>query len=149
MDTAPAELSLEQLRSERDALREQEARLSFTRRLLQGQLDILRAHEPGGEEFAVRLAAVLADATSGGAPARAMEVAPPDDVDVPGLPDLEGLDDEQTVELAEQLAAREADVSQRRRSVLDRLDALQGELVQRYREDGVDVAEVVRGGGPA
>ena len=147
MDTAPADLSLQQLRSERDALREQEARLSFTRRLLQGQLDILRAHEPGGESLAARLAAVLADAPGGGAPARAMELAPPDDVDVPGLPDLAELDEDATVALAEDLAAREAEVSHQRRSVLDRVDALQAELVRRYRAEGVDVDAVTRDGG--
>lgn len=147
MDTAPAELSLQQLRSERDAMREEEARLSFTRRLLQGQLDILRAHEPGGETLAARLASVLADAPGGGAPARAMDLAPPDGVDVPGLPDLATLGDDETVALAEELAAREAEVSERRRTVLDRLDALQGELVRRYRDEGVDVDVVTRDGG--
>lgn len=147
MDTAPAELSLQQLRSERDAMREEEARLSFTRRLLQGQLDILRAHEPGGETLGARLAAVLADAPGGGAPARAMDLEPPAGVDVPGLPDLATLDEDETVALAEELAAREAEVSERRRTVLDRLDALQGELVRRYRDEGVDVDAVTRDGG--
>jgi len=146
VETAPGELSLDQLRAERDDLREEEARLSFTRRLLQGQLDILRDHGPDDETLSERLADVLADSPGGGGPARAMDLAPPDDVDVPGLPDLESLDDGATLALAQDLADREAEVSARRRTVLDRLDALQGELVRRYREDGVDVAVVVQDG---
>jgi len=147
VETAPGELSLAQLRAERDDLREEEARLSFTRRLLQGQLDILRAHGLDDDALAERLADVLADAPGGGGPARAMDLAPPDGVDVPGMPDLEELDAEATLALAQALTDREAEVSARRRTLLDRLDALQGELVRRYRDDGVDVAAVVRDGG--
>lgn len=135
------------LRARRDALREVEARLSYRRRILQAQLDILGRDGDVAAPLQDRLAAALADAQpAGDAPARAVALQPPVDVDVEPLPDLASLDDDDVVALAERLAGAEREVSDERRGVLDELDEIQAELVRRYRDlGGVDVDAVVSG----
>lgn len=147
MDTPVAELDLPALRAERDELREREAGLSYTRRILQAQLDIVRAHVDG-EGGPFDIAAILGEEPgTGGGETRAVLVSAPADVTVPGLPDLESLDGDALTALASDLQEREQGVSEERRTVLDRLDALQDEVVRRYRDEGVDVADVIGGGG--
>lgn len=137
-----AELDLTALRAERDGLRDQEAALSYRRRILQGQLDILRADGTrGGDDLTIVLSEGD-DAPSGG-PVRAMDVRAPEDVEVAGLPDLTTLDADGIVALTTRLETEEQQVSADRRLVLARLDELQDELVRRYRDDGVDVGGLV------
>lgn len=142
MDTQAADLDLVELRSQRDELRRREGQLSYRRRLLQGQLDIVR----GSADGPALLSDLLSDdgAASHASAVRAVDVEALD-VDVPGLPDLDALDDASRDALAVRIATEERAVSSERRDVLDRLDVLQEELVRRYRADGVDVTELVGG----
>jgi hypothetical protein len=157
-----ADRSMDELRTMRDDCREEESRLSYSRRLVQGQLDILRAErrrrEGGGEGGLVAsLTEILSDAPAARAPqadARSTPVfMPPDetygarehdvsveDAGVARMLDLDGagLDD-----LEQRLVAKERHVSELRRTVLDRLDALSDELVRRYREGAADVNDIV------
>lgn len=148
------------LRVMRDDCRAEETRLSFARRVLHGQLDIVRAEQrrrSGGSDSGLvgALTEILADDPAPGSrEARTAPVYAPeeggygqrahdtivDDADVSRVPDL---DDSELVTLQQRLAEKEAHISSLRRTVLQHLDALQDELVRRYREGSVDVDEVV------
>ena len=136
-------LTLDELRRRRDAVREREGSLSYRRRLLHAQLDLVRAAATAGdmEELDAMLAEVLADGPgSASSDVRAVEVeGRPEDGDLTPLPDdLVGLSDEDREALLGRLREQEHDISTRRRELLDELDALQDELVRRFRRDGVD-----------
>jgi hypothetical protein len=136
-------LSLDELRRRRDELREREETVSYRRRLLQAQLDIVEASATANdpEELAVTLARVLSDppATSS-APVRSVRISgSPLDGEVEPLPkDLMGLDDSARADLQHRLRGEERDISDKRRRILDELDALQDAIVARFRRDGVD-----------
>ncbi|MGH3664891.1 MAG: aerial mycelium formation protein [Egibacteraceae bacterium] len=152
-----------ELRDLRDDCRDEEARLSYARRLLQGQLDIVQAEQRrrAGEEpeegLVGSLSEILADDEDARRPRTQIRPAPlftPDEggygarahdtlVEDPALGRLPDLDDDEVTALAERLAAREVEVSDLRRRVLAHLDALQAVLVRRYAEGGFDVDEVV------
>lgn len=158
--------SAEEVRAARDDCRAEEAQLSYLRRLLQARLDLVRAEQRRRREGAgstqalsERLAGLLADAPAGARrDARALTVDPPatqmrraedrlaSDATLARVPDL---DAHALTALADELANRETEISEKRRVLLDRLDHLQDELVARYRDGGssaVDavVAEAVR-----
>lgn len=149
MTDAPA---TDDLRRRRDEVRAQEQRVSFHRRVLQAQLDMLAAVAAGSDEdLSASLPHVLADAPpTSTVAARSVDVAVPDgDVDVDPLPaDVATLPAEERERLAERLRAEERSLSDERRALLDELDGLQTALVARYREDGVD-ARALLGGGDA
>ncbi len=148
------------IRAMRDDCREEETRLSFARRVLHGQLDIVRAEQArrsgGGEEGLVgTLSDILADEPAPGS--RAARTAPlyapedegygqrshdtlVDDAAVGRVPDLS---DDELNELLERLQEKEAHISSLRRTVLQNLDALQDELIARYRDGAVNVDDVV------
>ena len=154
--------SMAEIRTMRDDCREEESRLSYSRRLVQGQLDILRAErkrrQGGGDAGLVAsLTEILADAPApraGQADARSTPVFSPsdetygarehdvsvEDAAVARMPDLDdaGLDD-----LERRLVDKERHVSELRRKVLDHLDALSDELVRRYRDGDADVNDIV------
>lgn len=142
----PAELealSLHDLRGRRDAVRAEEESLSYRRRLLHAQLDLVRAAEAARDrdEFESMLAEALGDEPRGGSTdVRAVAVEPrPEDDELDPLPEgLVEMSDAERGELLERLTALEQSISTRRRELLDELDALQDELVRRYRRDGVD-----------
>lgn len=147
----PADLEampLDDLRRRRDAVRRQEEELSYRRRLLHAQIDLVRALGTAGdhEDFAAMLAEVLADGPAGGrGEIRAVSVESVHE-DLPPLPDdLEDLDEAAREDLAARLREEESTVSEQRRLLLDELDALQQELVRRYRRDGVDARQLLRG----
>lgn len=136
-------LTLEDLRRRRDAIRDEEEDLSYRRRLLHAQLDIIGAagQATDREAFEEMLADVLADTS----PAPSGDVRSVDvegrgeDADVDPLPaDLVEMDDAERAALLERLRAQEQEVSERRRALLDELDRCQEELVRRFRRDGVD-----------
>ena len=154
-------LEAAELRSRRDDCREEETRLSYARRVLQGQLDIALAEQrrraglddegglvgalsdiladhpsPGGRELRT---APLYTPEESGYGARAHDAA----IDDPALSRVPDLDDAELAALVERLRSRESELSQLRRTVLAHLDALQAELVGRYRDEGVDLQEVV------
>lgn len=154
-----ASLPVDQLRALRDDCREEEARLGYLRRIVQGQLDVARAERErragaGGGDLLDVLPSVLADAPAahpadaralslydpGDEPARRRDDLTGDDVVLARLPDMP---DDELAALIERLAARERRLSDQRRLVLERLDALQAELVTRYRDGRAAVEEVL------
>lgn len=144
-------LTLQELRERRDAVHEHEEALSYRRRLLHAQLDLVEAAATvtTQQEFDALIAETLSDGpTGGGGDVRAVAVeGRPEDDDVEPLPDeLVELSEEDRDALLARLRAEERDVSTRRREVLDELDALQDELVRRYRRDGVDARALLEGG---
>lgn len=148
----PAEfeaMTLEELRHRRDRVRGQEEAVSYRRRLLHAQLDIVQAsmRAAGPAEFEAMLADVLSDdAPSSAGEVRAVEVEDEhDDVDLAPLPvDLLGISDDDRAAVLARLREDERATSARRQELLQELDALQDELVRRYRRDGVDARELLR-----
>jgi hypothetical protein len=155
---APADV----LRALRDECREEEARISYARRVVQGQLDIARSElrrrssgEGGTDSLVQQLSSILADEPSPNARgARTISFYSPDDeagqrrsddalVALPSLSKLPDLDDATIADLITQLEAEESRLSLARRAVLDNLDGLQGELVRRYREGAADVDAIL------
>jgi len=161
-----AELSIDEVRTLRDECREEEARLSYARRLLQARLDIVRAEVASraegvgaerGRGLLDALPGILADdpmpSTLGDA--RSAPVYDPDPREDNGrrlgdgvlgdaaLGRIPEASDEELVALVERTADEERRVSDVRRIVLDRLDALQAELIGRYRSGSVDVDAIV------
>ena len=153
---------LDEVRSLRDDCRAEEARLSYVRRLLQGRLDILRAEatrRSEGTELDVTewLPRVLADsgAPSGALDARSSPFYEEHPLDGAGrrafdevfadgsLAALPRMQDEELHEVVERLAGQERSVSDVRRVVLRHLDALQAELMRRYRSGEIGVDAVV------
>lgn len=148
-DLDPAEL-----RAMRDDCGQEEARFSYNRRLLQGRIDILSAElerRAGNstESLIDALPRILADdsrPTQAVGNARNTPVYEPGEVGrrsddrlaadalLSRLPDL--TDAELQAEL-EDLREEERRVSELRRAVLANYDALQAELVRRYRDGGV------------
>lgn len=149
-----------EVRAMRDECREEEAQLSYVRRVLQGQLDIALVELSRRGEDSGRDAGLVADLPSilsegprpGQRDARSMSFYEPDD---PGrrMGDAERFaaqigkvpeaGDAELVALVEDLRATERRVSDQRRGVLDRLDRLQAELVRRYREGVVSIDDLV------
>ena len=142
------ELSLDDLRRRRDVVREQGEELSYRRRLLHAQIDLVGAVAAarGDQDLESVLARALTDEPGGGSgEVRAVSVEG-EHGDLEPLPeDLTDLDDTERDALLERLRDREEAVSERRRQLLAELDELQAELVRRYRRDGVDARRLLRG----
>lgn len=148
------------VRTMRDDCREEEASLSFARRVVHGQLDIVRAEQArrsgGGEEGLVgTLSEILADDPAPRSrEARSAPLFAPDEggygqrshdtlVDDSALGQVPDLSDEDLTALLQRLQEKEAHISTLRRTVLQHLDALQDEMIARYRDGNVDVDQVV------
>ena len=149
------------IRTMRDECREEETRLSFARRVLHGQLDIVRAEQArrsGGDPdggLVGTLSDILADEpTSRSRDARSSPLYAPEEggygmrshdtlVDDSALGRVPDMDDDELAQTLTRLQEKEAHISGLRRSVLEHLDALQDELIARYRDGSVDVDEVV------
>lgn len=144
-----------ELRAMRDDCGEEESRFSYNRRLIQGRIDIIGAELErragnSSESLIDALPRILADdpgPRSGAGNARNSPVYEPGEVGrrsddrlaadalLSRLPDL--TDTELQAEL-EELREEERRISELRRAVQDRFDALQAELIRRYRDGGVD-----------
>ncbi|AUG79080.1 hypothetical protein CFP65_4330 [Kitasatospora sp. MMS16-BH015] len=171
----PAELRVLRLAElrllRRDAL-EQEADLSYLRRLLQGRTDILRAElarrdapgpesapatAPAEELLLDRLPAILADApASVRRPARHLTLGPPrgeryqrEADELMGDVQLADLAAHPTAELlaaVERLAVHEREVSGRRQRLQRTADDCGAEITRRYREGEARVDDLLTGG---
>lgn len=149
--------SLPELRAMRDACDEIETELSYSRRLLQGRIDILRDEGIRRREGKVsspadivsRLPTILSDgpqAPRGNrlvrmlAPAQ-MEAVEADVEDLLGMPlgDVATADSATLDASLDRLEAAEREISGQRRVLHQRLDAIQAEMARRYRDGEADV----------
>jgi hypothetical protein len=148
------QLSLADIRAQRNALQGQEDAISFVRRLAQGRLDLVqdeqRRRASGSDQPAGSLADRLADVFGqqhGGGSAR-----PPRETNVPAdhplvleldqlcehyqFESMENIDDKSLDELAGALGMFEKSCSGQRHDLFEKIDALTAELVRRVREGG-------------
>lgn len=151
---ADEQLSLADIRAQRNALQGEEDAISFVRRLAQGRLDLVqdeqRRRASGSEVPTGSLAERLADVFGqqhGGGSAR-----PPRETNVPAdhplvleldqlcehyqFESMENIDDKSLDELAGALGMFEKSCSGQRHDLFEKIDALTAELVRRVREGG-------------
>lgn len=139
---------------------QEEVNLSYTRRLLQGRLDILRREvqrraEDDGRSLVDLLPEILAEKGRGPAHGlgrhQTVQPAAPDEyeawvnsltqgVDLGSIADLT---DAKLQKAAKALAEAETTLSERRRGVQQVMDALAAELGRRYRDGEADVAALL------
>jgi hypothetical protein len=162
----PAFLADVQLRSMADVRRmrrqaeQGEVNLSYTRRLLQGRLDIVRRElqrraEHDGRSLLDLLPEILSEKGRGPAHGlgrhQTVQPSAPEEyeswvngltggVDLSALADLSDADLEKA---ARALATAESGLSERRRGVQTVMDSLAGELGRRYRDGEADVAALL------
>ncbi|WP_395294834.1 ABC transporter substrate-binding protein [Kitasatospora hibisci] len=166
-------LGLDQLRTLRRQTLEQEADLSYLRRLLHGRMDILRAEldrrpgasvlVPAGSEGAPagalldRLPAILTDAPSTvRRSARHVTLGPPrglqSQVEADALmgdvqlADLAAHPAEELLAALDRLRAHEREVSGRRQLLLRTADGCSAEITRRYRDGEARVDDLLAGG---
>jgi hypothetical protein len=157
------DLSMEEVRARRADAQGVEVGLSYLRRLVQGRLDIVFADmhrraggEPGdlaalvdqlpgilGEQIRPpgmgRLPALIAPSEADDLTAEVDAVADP-----ARLSSLPEMSDDEVRALADTLGELERGTSERRRRLLDVLDALQEEIVRRYKEGEASVDSLLR-----
>lgn len=157
-------LTVEDLRQKRDECEQVEAELSYTRRLLQGKLDILRhglEARAEGEDAEIqgireRLPEILGESSG----AREGLLGRPTRILVPAnaerqrrevehlaseytLSHADELEVEELTELVDRLKGAEAESSEKRRAVQETLDRIKAELVTRYREGKEDPTAIL------
>jgi hypothetical protein len=153
-----ADLDLDELRSRRREAEQEEADLSYVRRMLQGRMDILRAElsrrAGGGDKIVEHLSAVLADsARSDHGLGRYLRVEPSrvDEhrrqveqiiADV-GVSDVEHHTDDELRESLGRLEGFEAGISEDRQSVQTVMDALTAEVAARYKSGAASVDDLL------
>ena len=157
------ERPLTEIRELRHEAEQEEADLSYLRRLLQGRIDIVRAEQArrapgaGDEHILAHLSEILADEPRGAAHGlgrfitvepsrvdehrRAMEQAVAD-VDIS---DVEARTDEELGQALERLAAYEHKVSEARHAVQAVMDECTAEITRRYREGEAQVDDLLQG----
>jgi anti-sigma-K factor RsiG len=153
-------LSMADVRDLRHQAEQAEVNLSYTRRLLQGRLDIVRRElqrraEHDGRSLVDLLPEILSEKGRGPAHGlgRHQTVQPtaPEQLEhwVTGLAprvdlsNVQELPDDQLESAARALAEGERSLSERRRGVQQVMDALAGELARRYRDGLADVAQLL------
>ncbi len=139
---------------------QEEVNLSYTRRLLQGRLDIVRRElqrraEHDGRSLLDLLPEILSEKGRGPAHGlgRHQTVQPtaPEQLEhwvtalAPGvdLSDVQALPDDKLERAARSLGEGERSLSERRRGVQQVMDTLAGELGRRYRDGLADVAQLL------
>ena len=152
--------SMAEVRRLRRQAEQEEVNLSYTRRLLQGRLDIVRREmqrraEDDGRSLVDLLPEILSEKGRGPAHGlgRHQTVQPhaPEEyeswvnsltagIDVSAISDLS---DAKLQKAARALADAESGLSERRRGVQQVMDALAGELGRRYRDGEADVAALL------
>lgn len=146
----PRSLSLDELRSLRSRLQDEDDAVSYVRRVAQGRLDLVRSETrrraTGGnaDDLSGELRDVLSSqlATGTARPPRASEQFVDDELGRElealcashGIGRLEALTDAELDGFIEVLTEFERRVSDDRRERFGRLDALSAELVRRYRD---------------
>jgi len=161
--TGLPELPLDELRARRHEAEQEDADLSYVRRMLQGRMDILRAElarrasESGdgeGDKVVEHLSEVLADsARSDHGLGRYLRVEPSrvDEhrraveqviADV-GVSDVEGHTDDDLRDALEKLQGYEQAVSEDRRAVQKAMDALTAEVAGRYKSGAANVDDLL------
>lgn len=162
---APAALPLDELRRERGELQGVDDAVSYVRRVAQARIDLVRAEAarrlPAGTDVSLgdsdELRAVLSTHLTGGT---ARPPRPVDGIDDHPLVDeldevaahhgfsrLDQLDAAELEALDAALTAFERRVSDDRRALHERLDALSSELVRRYRDGDASVDQLLEGSG--
>jgi hypothetical protein len=159
-----ASLPMEELRRRRAEGQELEVAVSYQRRIAQGRLDIVAAEQrrrvTGGElvdhdRLVQELSGILADRTHAPGVGRLPQLLAPapgeldtselDAVAGPSvLGDLPRLPDDRLARLVEDLSAHEAELSARRRTLHEHIDALQAEITRRYRTGEASVESLLR-----
>ncbi len=156
----PASLDLDDLRARRDAAVSAESGLSYLRRLVQGPLDLVRAeleHRAAGEQrdlatMVEQLPDVLTETGRAGVGGRLPRSLDPTSLDPElqaeldrltdggaKIADLPGESNDELVALAHDLDALERRISERRQALHREIDALNGELAERYRSGAATV----------
>ena len=136
-----AHLPLPALRQYRKALTQEEARVSYWRRILQARLDMVRAAENGMPPGHDNLRPVLTEDNVGAGCRALVEVLAIEDI--PPLPNLAALwerepvvgDENHNAGLVQELVSAESQLSAYRLALHRRLSAATGELIARYREE--------------
>ena len=160
-----AERPLEDVRAMREECQLAETSVSFLRRLAQGRLDIIHAfldrrEDAGGAVELSELVQELPSIIAAGQPRPAgpgrlpMQMAPEMEsgeltaeldevIDAGQVVRLAEMSEEQLRAVAEGLGAFEATVSHQRRSLHERIDRLQREIVDRYKSGGASADELL------
>jgi hypothetical protein len=133
-------LSLNRLRAYRQALSDEENRVSYWRRIVQARLDLVRAGVTGDPAHSENLRQVLTQAPQTTGRKALVTVVPIEDI--PPLPDLAGLwerdvhpqDDAHNERLAHDLDLAEKQLSAYRSALHARITAATTELIARYRD---------------
>jgi anti-sigma-K factor RsiG len=157
-------LSMDDLRAKRAECQGLEVGLSYRRRLCQGRLDIVAAEqrrraegapEPSQDDLVRNLAATLADRARPPGNGRLPQLLAPDAEDIdtdeldaiarPGaLARITEVSDEELTALVDALSTYESQVSRQRRSLHERIDALQAEITRRYRTGEASVESLLK-----
>jgi hypothetical protein len=154
------DLSMADVRALRHRAEQEEVNLSYTRRLLQGRLDILRRElqrraEHDGRSLVDLLPEILSEKGRGPAHGlgrhQTVQPASPERFETwvngltPGvdLSDVPSLPDDRLEQAARALGEGERNLSERRRGVQQVMDAVAGELARRYRDGLADVAQLL------
>jgi hypothetical protein len=156
-------LPIERVRAMRDECRAVEDNVSYLRRMIQGRLDIVAAdlqrRAEGGSPIDLQtlidqLPGILSDkGSTGGGPGRLPTglVPPADDLtaelDRVAGPDTLGhlaeLSDDEVTELTGRIGELEHQVSNARKGLFGRIDALNGELARRYTTGEADIGPLL------
>lgn len=148
------------LRDRRDDCRALEAELSYSRRLLQGKIDILADElkrrsdggEAGLEDLVSRLPSILADEPARAGQQRLLDESLPANAGrfrreaerlVADLAHIDTMSVESLSEMVVQLAAAERKVSEQRRAAQQLIDGLNAELVRRYKKGEEDPSSLL------
>jgi hypothetical protein len=161
--TGLPELPLDELRARRHEAEQEEADLSYVRRMLQGRMDILRAElarragdgtEAGDDKVVEHLSEVLADsARSDHGLGRYLRVEPTrvDEhrrgveqiIGDLGVSDVDGHSDDELREALGRLEGYEHVISEDRRAVQKAMDALTAEVAGRYKSGAANVDDLL------
>ncbi len=157
-------LELAEVRSRRRDAEQEEADLSYARRMLQGRMDILRAEQArraGGEAVADekvvdKLSQILSDSSRADRGLGRFLTVEPSRVDEHrrdveqvisdvGISDVEGHTDDELRDALARLEDTEHAVSVTRSVVQDAMDALTAEVARRYKSGAANVEDLLAG----